>query len=99
MSSSTQSSTSSGAAGLKVRPALQPAARIVEQAQHLTLGDGHAEVPEQGGQARQRGLALVAERHHEALGAGADTFVAGSAIFGKPDYRAVIAAMREQLKA
>lgn len=28
---------------------------------------------------------------------GADTFVAGSAIFGKPDYRAVIDAMREQL--
>lgn len=30
--------------------------------------------------------------------AGADTFVAGSAIFGKPDYRAVIGAMREQLQ-
>jgi len=29
--------------------------------------------------------------------AGADTFVAGSAIFGKPDYRAVIDAMRAQL--
>ena len=29
--------------------------------------------------------------------AGADTFVAGSAIFGKPDYRAVIEAMRMQL--
>jgi ribulose-phosphate 3-epimerase len=29
--------------------------------------------------------------------AGADTFVAGSAIFGKPDYRAVIDAMRTQL--
>ncbi len=29
--------------------------------------------------------------------AGADTFVAGSAIFGKPDYAAVIATMREQL--
>jgi ribulose-phosphate 3-epimerase len=29
--------------------------------------------------------------------AGADTFVAGSAIFGKPDYAAVIKAMREQL--
>jgi ribulose-phosphate 3-epimerase len=29
--------------------------------------------------------------------AGADTFVAGSAIFGKPDYKAVIDAMREQL--
>ena len=30
--------------------------------------------------------------------AGADTFVAGSAIFGKPDYKAVIDAMREQLR-
>jgi ribulose-phosphate 3-epimerase len=29
--------------------------------------------------------------------AGADTFVAGSAIFGKPDYRAVIGAMRAEL--
>lgn len=29
--------------------------------------------------------------------AGADTFVAGSAIFGKPDYRAVIDAMRTAL--
>jgi ribulose-phosphate 3-epimerase len=31
--------------------------------------------------------------------AGADTFVAGSAIFGKPDYKAVIDAMRAQLAA
>ena len=30
--------------------------------------------------------------------AGADTFVAGSAIFGKPDYKAVIGAMRAELK-
>ena len=29
--------------------------------------------------------------------AGADTFVAGSAIFGSPDYRATIAAMRSEL--
>lgn len=29
--------------------------------------------------------------------AGADTFVAGSAIFGKPDYKAVIDAMRNEL--
>ena len=29
--------------------------------------------------------------------AGADTFVAGSAIFGKPDYKAVIDAMRQAL--
>jgi ribulose-phosphate 3-epimerase len=30
--------------------------------------------------------------------AGADTFVAGSAIFGKPDYKGVIDAMRSELK-
>jgi len=33
----------------------------------------------------------------EAARAGADTFVAGSAIFGKPDYKAVIDAMRAEL--
>jgi ribulose-phosphate 3-epimerase len=32
-----------------------------------------------------------------AFDAGADTFVAGSAIFGQPDYRAVIDAMRAEL--
>ena len=31
--------------------------------------------------------------------AGADTFVAGSAVFGQPDYKAVIAAMRAELGA
>jgi len=31
--------------------------------------------------------------------AGADTFVAGSAIFGHPDYRGIIDAMRQQLAA
>ena len=31
--------------------------------------------------------------------AGADTFVAGSAIFGQPDYKAVIDAMRDRLAA
>lgn len=33
----------------------------------------------------------------KAAQAGADTFVAGSAIFGKPDYKAIIDAMRTQL--
>ncbi|HEY0846818.1 MAG TPA: ribulose-phosphate 3-epimerase, partial [Noviherbaspirillum sp.] len=33
----------------------------------------------------------------EAARAGADTFVAGSAIFGKPDYKTIIDAMRAQL--
>jgi ribulose-phosphate 3-epimerase len=31
--------------------------------------------------------------------AGADTFVAGSAIFGRPDYRSVVEAMRAELEA
>ncbi|MFG6485247.1 ribulose-phosphate 3-epimerase [Roseateles sp. BYS78W] len=35
----------------------------------------------------------------EIAAAGADTFVAGSAIFGKPDYKSVIDAMRQQLSA
>lgn len=35
----------------------------------------------------------------EAARAGADTFVAGSAIFGSGDYRATIAAMRAELRA
>lgn len=34
----------------------------------------------------------------EIAAAGADTFVAGSAIFGKPDYKAIIDAMRTELK-
>lgn len=33
----------------------------------------------------------------EIRAAGADTFVAGSAIFGKPDYAGIIKAMREQI--
>ena len=33
----------------------------------------------------------------EVARAGADTFVSGSAIFGKPDYKAVIDAMRSEL--
>jgi ribulose-phosphate 3-epimerase len=35
----------------------------------------------------------------EVASAGADTFVAGSAIFGKPDYKSTIDAMRKQLAA
>jgi ribulose-phosphate 3-epimerase len=33
----------------------------------------------------------------EIAAAGADTFVAGSAIFGQPDYKAIIEKMREEL--
>jgi ribulose-phosphate 3-epimerase len=40
---------------------------------------------------------IKVENIAEAASAGADTFVAGSAIFSKPDYKAVIDAMRAQL--
>ena len=42
---------------------------------------------------------IKAENIRIAADAGADTFVAGSAIFGQPDYKAVIDAMRERLAA
>lgn len=38
------------------------------------------------------------ENIREIARAGADTFVAGSAIFGRPDYRDVIARMRDELR-
>ncbi len=40
---------------------------------------------------------IKADNIRRVADAGADTFVAGSAIFGKPDYRAVIADMRAAL--
>ena len=40
---------------------------------------------------------IKADNIRSAADAGADTFVAGSAIFGQPDYRAVIAQMRSRL--
>jgi len=40
---------------------------------------------------------IKADNIRRAADAGADTFVAGSAIFGQADYRAVIAAMRAEL--
>ena len=40
---------------------------------------------------------IKADNIRRVADAGADTFVAGSAIFGKPDYQAVIAAMRRAL--
>ena len=42
---------------------------------------------------------IKADNIRRVADAGADTFVAGSAIFGKPDYRAVIDAMRTALAA
>jgi ribulose-phosphate 3-epimerase len=41
---------------------------------------------------------IKADNIAAAAAAGADTFVAGSAIFGKPDYKAVIDAMRAELE-
>jgi ribulose-phosphate 3-epimerase len=40
---------------------------------------------------------IKVENIAQVASAGADTFVAGSAIFGKPDYKATIDAMRQQL--
>jgi ribulose-phosphate 3-epimerase len=42
---------------------------------------------------------IKADNIRRVADAGADTFVAGSAIFGQPDYKAVIDAMRAQLAA
>jgi ribulose-phosphate 3-epimerase len=42
---------------------------------------------------------IKVENIRRAAAAGADTFVAGSAIFGQPDYRTVIDAMRVELAA
>ena len=41
---------------------------------------------------------IKADNIRRVADAGADTFVAGSAIFGKPDYKAVVDAMRTALK-
>jgi ribulose-phosphate 3-epimerase len=41
---------------------------------------------------------IKADNIRRVADAGADTFVAGSAIFGQPDYRAVIEAMRAELE-
>jgi ribulose-phosphate 3-epimerase len=40
---------------------------------------------------------VKADNIREIAAAGADTFVAGSAIFGQPDYKAIIETMREEL--
>ena len=40
---------------------------------------------------------IKVENIHRVAAAGADTFVAGSAIFGQPDYRAVVRALRAAL--
>ena len=42
---------------------------------------------------------IKADNIRQVADAGADTFVAGSAIFGQPDYKAVIDTMRARLAA
>jgi ribulose-phosphate 3-epimerase len=63
---------------------LQAARRIVDAAMQRT---GRAILLEVDGGVKIDNIGAIAA-------AGADTFVAGSAIFGTPDYKATIAAMR-----
>ena len=68
------------------------ALRKIEQVRKLIDASGRDIRLEVDGGIKTDNIRQVAE-------AGADTFVAGSAIFGKPDYKAVIDAMRVQLAA
>src|SRR3954467_2266774 len=66
------------------------ALRKIEQARRVIDASGRDIRLEVDGGIKVDNIRQVAD-------AGADTFVAGSAIFGKPDYAAVIAAMRREL--
>jgi ribulose-phosphate 3-epimerase len=69
---------------------LPSALRKIDQLRHLIDASGRDIRLEVDGGIKVDNIRSVAD-------AGADTFVAGSAIFGQSDYRAVIAAMRERL--
>ncbi|MDH4376158.1 MAG: ribulose-phosphate 3-epimerase [Ramlibacter sp.] len=69
---------------------IDSALRKIEQARKRIDASGRDIRLEVDGGIKVDNIARVAD-------AGADTFVAGSAIFGKPDYRAVIDAMRSAL--
>jgi ribulose-phosphate 3-epimerase len=69
---------------------IDSALRKIEQARKRIDASGRDIRLEVDGGIKADNIARVAA-------AGADTFVAGSAIFGKPDYRAVIGAMRSAL--
>ena len=69
---------------------IDSALRKVEQARRIIDASGRDIRLEVDGGIKVDNIRRVAA-------AGADTFVAGSAIFGQPDYRAVIDAMRAQL--
>jgi ribulose-phosphate 3-epimerase len=66
------------------------ALKKIEQARRLIEASGRDIRLEVDGGIKVDNIRQVAD-------AGADTFVAGSAIFGKPDYASVIAAMRREL--
>lgn len=69
---------------------IDSALRKTEQARRLIDATGRDIRLEVDGGIKVENIRRVAD-------AGADTFVAGSAIFGQPDYKAVIDAMRAQL--
>ena len=69
---------------------IESALRKAEIARRLIDGSGRDIRLEVDGGIKADNIRRVAD-------AGADTFVAGSAIFGKPDYKAVIDAMRDEL--
>jgi ribulose-phosphate 3-epimerase len=69
---------------------IDSALRKLEQARRIIDASGRAIRLEVDGGIKVDNIRRAAE-------AGADTFVAGSAIFGQRDYAAVVAAMRQQL--
>jgi ribulose-phosphate 3-epimerase len=69
---------------------IDSALRKIEKARRLIDASGRDIRLEVDGGIKVDNIRRVAD-------AGADTFVAGSAIFGKPDYKAVIDAMRAEL--
>ena len=71
---------------------IDSALRKVERARRLIDASGRDTRLEVDGGIKVDNIRRVAD-------AGADTFVAGSAIFGQPDYKAVIDAMRHALAA
>jgi len=66
------------------------ALKKVSRVRELITASGRDIMLEVDGGIKVENIAAVAK-------AGADTFVAGSAIFGKPDYKAIIDTMRNQL--
>ena len=70
---------------------IDSALRKIEQARRLIEASGRDIRLEVDGGVKVDNIRRVAD-------AGADTFVAGSAIFGQPDYKAVIDAMRAELR-